>query len=120
MKKYKLKLNITKERIEKYVSIDEFIGVQKGDLESIRNVIPLFAMDEDGSFYPISEKETEYGTQYIAHPIPLKLIGMLTADKLMELKDLFVGRTEEEIVPPLNASDSVEPSSQEPPLPQPG
>jgi len=114
----KLKIVVTKERLRKYTSIDEIIALQSNDLRVVRDVIARFAVDENNEYYPVTEVDGEYGTDYIAHPTPLKIIGKLNTEKIEELMKSFMGNAEDAAIPPANASDSEGQSSQEP-LPPP-
>ena len=116
----KLKIVVTKERLRKYASIDEMIALQSNDLRVVRDLVARFAVDENGEYYPVTETEGEYGTDYIAHKIPLKVIGKLNTEQVEELMKSFTGNVEDVAVPPDNASASVEPSSQEPAQPPTG
>ena len=116
----KLKIVVTKERLRKYVSIDEMVSLQSNDLGVVKNVIARFAVDENNEFYPVKEVDGEFGTDYIAHPTPLKIIGKLNTEKIEELMKSFMGNAEDAAVPPVNASDSEGQSSQEPAQPPTG
>ncbi len=96
------------------------VSLQSNDLGSVRNVIARFAVDENNEFYPVTEVDGDYGTDYIAHPTPLKIIGKLNTEKIEELMKSFMGNAEDAAIPPANASDSEGQSSQEPVQPQTG
>lgn len=108
----KLKIFIDEKRINKYISVDEYQAIQKGDMEAIKNVIARFAVDENGEYYPVTEKEGEYGTDYLADPKPVKIIGKMNFEELSSLKDGFFGGVKDNAAPPPNASDSEEQSTQ--------
>lgn len=109
----KLRVAIEEKRINKYISVDEYQAIQKGDIEAIKNVIARFALDENGEYYPVTEKETEFGTDYFASEKPIKIIGKMNFEDLMSLKDSFFGGVKENAVPPTNASDSDGQSTQD-------
>lgn len=110
----KLRIVVTKERLRKYTSIDEMIALQSNDLRVVRDVISRFAVDENNEYFSVTEKDGEYGTDYIAHPTALKIIGKLNTEQVEELMKSFIGGAEDAAIPPANASASEEQSSPEP------
>jgi hypothetical protein len=104
-----IKIVVTQDRLNKYASVDEFIEIQKGNLETIKLVAARFAIDDkSGEYYPVREVETEFGTDYFADEKPIKIIGKMNLEELMTLKNAFSKKVKDEAIPPPNGKATAE------------
>jgi hypothetical protein len=94
-----MKLVISQERLERLVKVGELLEVQTGNLPVIVDVMSRFVINADGSY--MDSKEA------------VEIIKDLTIAELKEVSNDFSNKLTGAAVPPLNASDSEEPSSQE-------
>jgi hypothetical protein len=81
----KIELKFDQERLKKVVTLDDLIGMQDGDLHSIRRVLGHFVLNSGGEYLPFADG--------------LKAIGGLTIEQLEGVTSTFLGKTEESIVP---------------------
>jgi len=77
-------LKFDQTRLKKVVTLDDLIGMQDGDLRSIRRVLGNFVLNGEG---------------YMPYEDGLKAVGGLTVEQLEEVTATFLGKTEESIVP---------------------
>ena len=97
---------IDQERLEKLVTVGELLDMQSGNLPVIVSIMSKFVIDETGKY--LTQKAGE------------KKIRALTIAELKVTAADFSKKVTETSVPPTNASDSDELSSQEQQQPLPG
>lgn len=101
----RIDIRITDERLKKYVTLDEMIALQRGELTAIRDIMPRFMWDEQANdFYQVTVSETDEGLVVKADPRALKLLGSLTFDRLEALSADFKEKAEAVAVPPTSAA----------------
>jgi len=79
-----IELKFDQARLKKVVTLDDLIGMQDGDLRSIRRVLGHFVLNGEG---------------YMPYADGLKAVGGLTVEQLEEVTSTFLGKTEDSIVP---------------------
>ena len=81
----KIKLNVTSARLENYVTVDEVINAQDGDLKAIRDMLARFVVDENDEYIPFEDA--------------VKLVGELTIAKLKDAGNSLITAMEVVEVP---------------------
>jgi len=76
----KIEIRVDPDRMNKVVSVDDYIALEDRTIKGTRNVIAYFIVDKHGA--------------YIPHDKALRLIGALNLDQLMQLADEFIKGTE--------------------------
>lgn len=86
-----IKFLATQERIERMVTVDEYIGMTEGDVKTMLSVMSRFVLGADGVSY-MEPKEAR------------KLLGGLTITELKDAFSRFNGTQESAVVPPERAA----------------
>lgn len=80
-----VEIRVDAKRLEEHVTVDEFIGLQEGNIRSIRDVLGRFVIDDDG--------------QYVDPEAGKAIIGQLTIKQLVEYGGQFAQQAESAVVP---------------------
>jgi hypothetical protein len=85
-------LRVDLDRVKDSVTVNEMIGMQRGNFAAIRNVVSRFVVDENGNYVPEEEAQ--------------ELIGEKPLRVLEELSQEFRNKIEETAVPPKRGRSS--------------
>jgi len=72
----KVKIRVTSERLNEFVSVEDFSNLEDGKIKGVRNVLSCFVVDENGKYV-----EKEEG---------IKMLGSLTLSELATLGNHFI------------------------------
>jgi hypothetical protein len=89
---------VKQDRLEKMVTVGELLDLQSGSMAAIVNIMSKFVLNNSGAY--LSEAEG------------LERIKSLTLEEMKAVSGDFSKKLTEAAVPPMNGSDSGEPSSQ--------
>ena len=76
----KIEIRVDPDRMNKVVSVDDYIALEDRTIKGTRNVIAYFLVDKHGT--------------YIPHDKALRILGVLNLEQLLQLADEFIKGTE--------------------------
>jgi hypothetical protein len=104
--KLKIEIRSEKNRVNDFITLDEYSALRNGDPEAIRNVLARFMIDpKTGDYYPVKITDTEDKYKVEAAPEALEKMGMITIEKMMALSMEFLTGSKDELVPPANGGE---------------
>lgn len=79
------RFHVEQDLIETLLTVDDVIGIEDGNVRTMKRVLAHFAVNEDGT--------------RIDYDVAFKLVGKLTIRQLKETAQALIGKAEDDLVP---------------------